>query len=355
MSGYPEEGCGENCGGDDAENKHFIEVVYSFANYAVDSHHDSTYFPETYDRMKAEDRALLGMTKAELSQLKQTIVRAIHFNQQWLSSVVAPHAAMAADYEGMDINSPDVQAGIVRCPPHHEVADRNISKVRSTLRQMVRDWAVEGLQEREQAYGPLLEALQKYMPITKENLRPDNMPPNVCCPGSGVGRLPFDVARLGYSSQGNEFSYQMLFASNQVLNDASAPHQYTIFPYVLSTNARRMRFDHLKAVTFPDIVPAQVLQSRKPIVLEDGTEVKTGDFSMCAGEFVEIYDEQVGKYDAVLCSFFIDTAKNMFIYIRTFAKMLRPGGVWASLGTYTTKFNNLKLQQRTTIFPNQQI
>jgi len=36
---------------------------------------------------------------------------------------------------------------------------------------MVRDWAAEGAQERAQAYGPLLEALKKYMPITKENLR----------------------------------------------------------------------------------------------------------------------------------------------------------------------------------------
>ena len=40
----------------------------------------------------------------------------------------------------------------------------------------------------------------------------------VLVPGAGLGRLAFEIAKRGYSCQGNEFSLFMLFASNFVLN-----------------------------------------------------------------------------------------------------------------------------------------
>jgi len=40
----------------------------------------------------------------------------------------------------------------------------------------------------------------------------------ILVPGAGLGRLAFEIARRGYSCQGNEFSLFMLFASNFVLN-----------------------------------------------------------------------------------------------------------------------------------------
>lgn len=53
---------------------------------------------------------------------------------------------------------------------------------------------------------------------------------------------------------------------------------------------------------------------------------------MCAGEFVEVYWDQEQQWDGILTSFFIDTAKNILLYIRTIARILRPGGLWANLG-----------------------
>merc|ERR1711933_634216 len=41
---------------------------------------------------------------------------------------------------------------------------------------------------------------------------------------------------------------------------------------------------------------------------------------------------QVKAWDAIATAFFLDTAKNIFLYIRTMAAILRTGGVWTNLG-----------------------
>lgn len=41
---------------------------------------------------------------------------------------------------------------------------------------------------------------------------------NVLVPGAGLGRLAYEIAKRGYTCQGNEFSLFMLFASYFVLN-----------------------------------------------------------------------------------------------------------------------------------------
>lgn len=41
---------------------------------------------------------------------------------------------------------------------------------------------------------------------------------SVLVPGAGLGRLAWEIARLGYMCQGNEWSFFMLFSSNFVLN-----------------------------------------------------------------------------------------------------------------------------------------
>jgi len=41
---------------------------------------------------------------------------------------------------------------------------------------------------------------------------------SILVPGAGLGRLAYELARLGYSCQGNEFSMFMLLGSNFTLN-----------------------------------------------------------------------------------------------------------------------------------------
>ena len=47
-------------------------------------------------------------------------------------------------------------------------------------------------------------------------------------PGTGLGRLPFDVAAQGFLTTGNESSLPMLLASNFILNACERAEQYRI-------------------------------------------------------------------------------------------------------------------------------
>eukprot|EP01066_Platyproteum_vivax_P014330 Platyproteum_vivax@DN6422_c0_g1_i4.p2 len=111
----------------------------------------------------------------------------------------------------------------------------------------------------------------------------------------------------------------MLIGSCFILNFTPGVEAFSIQPYCLATCNRMEAQDHLRVVKVPDVSPGDFL---KPGL----------DFSMCAGEFVEVYANQKNSFDAILTCFFIDTAKNIFLYIRTIADVIRPGGLWANLG-----------------------
>jgi hypothetical protein len=67
--------------------------------------------------------------------------------------------------------------------------------VSQTLKHYVRDWAGEGLKERNEAFPCLLSTLQSLNAELPEDIRL-----KVLLPGSGVGRLGHDVANLGGTS-----------------------------------------------------------------------------------------------------------------------------------------------------------
>ncbi|OUM67565.1 hypothetical protein PIROE2DRAFT_4969 [Piromyces sp. E2] len=95
------------------------------------------------------------------------------------------------------------------------VKNLEIDKVKSTLKQFVRDWSDEGKLEREQTYTPIKDALLEYFQDIPEEDR-GNI--NILVPGAGLGRLAYDITKLGFSTQGNEFSFYMLLGSNFILN-----------------------------------------------------------------------------------------------------------------------------------------
>ena len=147
------------------------------------------------------------------------------------------------------------------------IQGQDLDKVRSTLKQFARDWSTLGSSERASAYDPILAALERYMLCPTISARAEK---RILVPGAGLGRLAFDIAKKGYSCQGNEFSFFMLVASHFVLNSTRTVGEHVIYPFVHSASNWRKAEDLLIPVVIPDVLPSSI---------------PTGvDFSMVAGE-----------------------------------------------------------------------
>ncbi|XP_053990722.1 carnosine N-methyltransferase-like [Hylaeus volcanicus] len=372
---------------DSAEEKHLSSVCNFFSKYALHSMNDVARMEENFHSLSNDDQLLL---MENITDRIDNIKKCVLANQKFLNLLISDqsqcchieqHAESLVNQEESNedektkqknctsISSKSVDTSLENCDFYtlkenlkdtcdsekleHEISlpnchlkdtkpnihhfhnyetsefirNNNISKVRSTLRQFVRDWSTDGAAERQTAYLPLLNALEQEIPL-KPFIEKNKRLPRVLCPGSGLGRLPFEVAKRGYGCQGNEFSFFMLLGSSFVLNSKIKTNSLTIFPYCLCTSNRMRHEDHLVAVKVPDVCPLDWIQVGH-------------DFSMCAGEFVEVYWEQEKQWDAVLTSFFIDTAKNVFQYIRTIARLLPPGGLWANVGPLLYHFSDM--------------
>ncbi|KIY65522.1 N2227-domain-containing protein [Cylindrobasidium torrendii FP15055 ss-10] len=223
-------------------------------------------------------------------------------------------------------------------------SEHDMDKLRSTLKQFVRDWSAEGRPERDMCYEPMKDALLAHF---KDRTEEERKTTRVLVPGAGLGRLAFDVANLGFHTQGNEFSHYMLLASYFILNRTSTPFSHTIYPYVHSFSNAYSKESILRGVKIPDV----------EVAIKNGTR-----FELVAGDFEEIYgqdanhhaeeldadasnqeeEEEVnaGQFDAILTCFFIDTAKNPLAYLRILHRILKPGGVWINLGPLLWHFEN---------------
>ncbi len=78
-------------------------------------------------------------------------------------------------------------------------------------------------------YDPIKEEVHSYFP---EPMKNGGERVSILHPGCGMGRLVFDFAVEGYKSQGNEFTYFMLLASNWILNHTTHKEQFEVYPFL---------------------------------------------------------------------------------------------------------------------------
>lgn len=203
----------------------------------------------------------------------------------------------------------------------------NVEKVRSTLKQLVRDWSPSGSLEREASYTPILTSLESLFSTIPLTHRADI---KILVPGCGLGRLAWEIALRGFSSQGNEFSFFMLVVSHFILNKTTHAGQHTVYPWVHSASNWRSAEDMLRGENVPDVDPNDL--TKKYDASADA--IRPPDFSMVAGDFLQVYSAQqhVAQWDAVATVFFLDTAHNVVEYIRVINRVLKIDGVWLNLG-----------------------
>ncbi|KNC48708.1 uncharacterized protein AMSG_11602 [Thecamonas trahens ATCC 50062] len=203
------------------------------------------------------------------------------------------------------------------------IRPQDSSKVESTLRQFVRDWAADGAAERDACYGPLLDAVDAaFADADKSRVR-------IAVPGAGLGRLVWEFAHRGYIAQGNEFSYFMLLASNWMLNHVTEPNSVTLYPNTSTTTNLIKREHQFAPVTIPDVSPLNIPDDAQ--------------FSMVAGDFLEVYGapDAAGAWDVLATCFFIDTARNLCAYLDTISHMLAPGAIWVNIGPLLYHFADM--------------
>uniref|UniRef100_A0A914HW64 carnosine N-methyltransferase n=1 Tax=Globodera rostochiensis TaxID=31243 RepID=A0A914HW64_GLORO len=200
-----------------------------------------------------------------------------------------------------------------------------MTKVKSVLKQIVRDWSSEGAAERASCYQKVKEEMVKQFPepTSRHSVQ-------ILVTGAGLARLAWDLLSLGFSVTGNEFSIFMLLASNFILNTCQQCNEFTIYPWVLDFSNAWSWKDQLRPVRFPDVNPCIV-----------SSDQRLNTFSMCAGDFLQAYAADENHFDSVISVFFLDTAANPLEYIRHIHRILKPGGTWQNFGPLTYHHEDL--------------
>ena len=312
------------------ERQHFSAILRAFAHYPRWALARVARLEGDYGRLSARHQTLLD-TAGKIADMR----RAVHANADLLERIVGPHrqhvgaaeeaarASNAAENARTRVlvNRPDGNGtAFVSADRADYVPESDMEKLQSTIKQFVREWGAEGAPERECAHRPALDALRMALPGGAA--RGDR----VLLPGSGMGRLAWECANLGYTAQGSEFSYFMLLAGNFVLNGLKELGSIEVHPWVLQTCNVRQRADLLRANVVPDVAPWS---------LPDGANL-----SMVAGDFLEVYRDQSRCWEAVLTCFFIDTAHNIAHYIGRIRELLVPGGCWVNMGPLLWHFSD---------------
>ena len=142
----------------------------------------------------------------------------------------------------------------------------------------------------------------------------------ILVPGAGLGRLAFEIAKRGYSCQGNEFSLFMLFASNFVLNKyyskkknffaclliprfdfrCQGVETFRVYPWTQQFVNTLSAADVTRGSTFPDLDPSSL--------------PRHAQFSMAAGDFLEVRHNS---------SQFIQVSLELFFFLRFTLKLIR--------------------------------
>ena len=308
---------------DPEEYRHLRSIVSAFFNYQIDSLRDVSRMERDF---KSIGEKYIKRLSFNYTERIEKMKKAIWQNYSFLLKIADPYKNMFKLFKA--------SSGEVLMEPLI-VEGKDIIKMRSTLRLFIRDWAIEGIDERTSTYKPILNELQFFF---KDRPKKDfEVGINVLVPGAGLGRLMYEIAKLGFKSQGNEFSYYMLLCSNYIFNNTTKENEFVIQPLIHSFSNIYNEDDPFKKIMIPDENLAEEL-----------SKTDTGEMSMVAGEFCRVYKDKINFFDSIVTCYFIDTANNIIEYIETIHNILKVGGLWINFGPllyhYTDNPNEVSIE-----------
>ncbi|KAK4055788.1 hypothetical protein OIV83_000335 [Microbotryomycetes sp. JL201] len=183
---------------------------------------------------------------------------------------------------------------------------RQDGRVVEVLKHFVRDWSEEGKRERDVLFPPILDALR--YPRADRSYRP-----RALVPGSGLGRMAYEIAELGYETDANDYSHFMNLGARLVFNRTVSVNQHSVKPWIHNLSHQRSTINTTRTNRFPDVLPRNDAPLR-----------------FVPGDFLQLNED--APYDAVISLFFIDTASNLLDYLEKIWRLLKPGGTWINEG-----------------------
>ncbi|KAF2431357.1 N2227-domain-containing protein [Tothia fuscella] len=187
----------------------------------------------------------------------------------------------------------------------------NQAAVSDAINHLARDWSTDGLHERVPTFAPILETIKEHFP--DRSTRKEG-PVRILQPGIGVGRLPHDMARLGYVEvTSNEWS-QYMNVVYRYMETLTVPNSVSWHPYIDWWSHQPTPEEHEHKVIIPDIA------------------VNASSVLHVEGDFMTVFENQTAHYDVVVTLFFIDTGKNTLEYLDNINRLLKPGGFWINMG-----------------------
>ncbi|XP_014227359.1 carnosine N-methyltransferase isoform X1 [Trichogramma pretiosum] len=305
---------------DEEERKHFQRIVSAFKYYKPHSL-QRVKKTETYLlSLPAHHQKLLSRYRDHLNEVK----RCIENNDDIIRLIIKDVTNIFENVTPEDASTDSVRQVSLTVAHRPILADQE--KVQATIKQFVRDWSTEGEEERRTCYQPIIDEIVNQFPL--EHCTPGEV--RILVPGAGLGRLAYEIARRGYTCQGNEFSLFMLFASHFVLNKCRGINSFRVHPWVHQYMNNIEPQHQIKEVYFPDINPSDLPENAQ--------------FSMVAGDFLEVYTEH-DYWDCVATCFFIDCANNIVQFIETIYNILKPGGIWINLGPLLYHFSDMPMEE----------
>ena len=174
-----------------------------------------------------------------------------------------------------------------------EAAEEWDSSGRATdaLDHLVRDWSIDGHHEQGPSFEPILETIND---IFKDRANRKEGPVRILIPGSGVGRLAHEIAKLDESNievTANEFSSYMNIAY-RYMESLEHPDSTSFYPYIDWWSHQPSAAEREHLVKIPDV------------------KINASSILLIEGDFLKVFDDKTAHFDAIVTLFFLDTARN---------------------------------------------
>ena len=241
----------------------------------------------SFESLSDDDREWLKRVHAKLgirNTLFESMQKGVAVNQVFLNQI-------AQSFNSTDMDG-DIEA-----------------RVRILPWVVAREWASEvGTEpERNTVNGHILDAIFNKI----SNLADAS----ILVPGSACGRLVYEIACMGSKTVvGIDFDRLKTKTAQLILEG----NKFTIRPYVLETCNRESASDNVRQFNVPDVAIDKKILDHIQVVSSEFTD----------------YSKSVpgGFFNGIATSFFLDTTRDIRIYLEQFARLLPSGGYWINCG-----------------------